>query len=960
MTKATITEQSAPSESMARTSPQRARPQAPTEVLLVALLVALGLALFVALLYFPLLFTNRVLASGDILLYFYPYRDYAAAALREGRIPLWNPYLFNGVPFLANPQAAVLYPLHWPLSWLPVTKQIYWSAALHSWLLGYGGYQLARRLALHPWAGAVVALVLAGSGFYGGLIGHINQMNGAAWLPWALLALTGIHTYRQLPGRSALVALLVALMVLAGHTQTAYINLFGIGLWIVWRAFMALPAWRANWATLRQLWQRLAPPLLAYGIGVALAVLIAAAQLLPTLELSELGLRSGGLSYGDVSSFSLRPTRLPWTLLPSYGLVELGTIFGVGYTEFVGYVGTLGLLLALLGLWRGTGPARGLGLFFAALGLFLALGRWNPVYYLLYQIVPGFDLFRVPARWMMLYTVGMALLAGTGLAWLGQMVRRRAFAVRLRLVSGLLPGLATLALVLLAIDLLWAAQALPHAHPTAPQAVYGTRTAPAHLLTDPVRSALDPAAMGRFLGMSTITYDPGDMADWQRVLRTGEQPQLSAAAFNEFIIGLKIQELLVPNLPLLWRVPAVDGFDGGVLPLQRYNKLLTLLVPPDELVPDGRLREQIDVVPDTDLLGLLNVQYLITDKVRDRWFEDLFYDRQVGARLTAAAPQTTMRGSNTFAATHVDLIGYVDAPLATDANNRPVATVRVTGSDGQSEAITVTAGSQPGAHLADGALDSPAASQAAIPVALRDVDAGRQEYRVRLPLAQPTIPVTITVALMPAAPPIVVQAVTLYDADTRMFTPLLPSDRGEYRLVHSGDVKIYENLAVRPRAYFVEQVIPVADSDMALAELRENPAIRQGRAAVAEGLDTPPFAPRTSGQPPTTASATIVAYAPESITIQSQNERDAFLVLSDSYFPGWRATINGTPTPIHATNVFGRGIVVPAGKQTIVFSYWPASWQRGLWLSALGLLLWLLLLGGQWRIQQVHSPLHNH
>lgn len=93
------------------------------------------LALFVSLLYYPLLFTNRVLASGDILLYFYPYRDYAATALRSGAIPLWNPYIFMGVPFLANPQAAVLYPLHWPLLWLPVTQQIYWSAALHTWLL---------------------------------------------------------------------------------------------------------------------------------------------------------------------------------------------------------------------------------------------------------------------------------------------------------------------------------------------------------------------------------------------------------------------------------------------------------------------------------------------------------------------------------------------------------------------------------------------------------------------------------------------------------------------------------------------------------------------------------------------------------------------------------------------------------------------------------------------------------
>ncbi|MCB0071270.1 MAG: hypothetical protein KDE20_07425, partial [Caldilineaceae bacterium] len=75
---------------------------------IVHLAAAALLLLFVLALYGRLLFTNRVLASGDILHYFYPYRDFAAAALRDGRVPLWNPFIFNGAPFLANPQAAVL------------------------------------------------------------------------------------------------------------------------------------------------------------------------------------------------------------------------------------------------------------------------------------------------------------------------------------------------------------------------------------------------------------------------------------------------------------------------------------------------------------------------------------------------------------------------------------------------------------------------------------------------------------------------------------------------------------------------------------------------------------------------------------------------------------------------------------------------------------------------------------
>ncbi|MCB9159086.1 MAG: hypothetical protein H6644_04390 [Caldilineaceae bacterium] len=205
----------------------------------------------------------------------------------------------------------------------------------------------------------------------------------------------------------------------------------------------------------------------------------------------------------------------------------------------------------------------------------------------------------------------------------------------------------------------------PHTHPTAPQAVYDLRSAPAHLATDPVRRAVAPGASGRFLSMSTITFDPGDMADYRRILLESTPPQLDQAAFDQLIIALKSQEILAPNLPLLWRIPAVDGFDGGVLPLQRYIRLLPLFVAGQEPVPDGRLREQVTSIPPAPLLDLVSAQYVITDKVRDLWFDDVYYDRQIGARLDAStSPTLTVDVPLPFEATHIDLIGYVDGAPA--------------------------------------------------------------------------------------------------------------------------------------------------------------------------------------------------------------------------------------------------------------------------------------------------------
>ncbi len=306
------------------------------------------------------------------------------------------------------------------------------------------------------------------------------------------------------------------------------------------------------------------------------------------------------------------------------------------------------------------------GLFFTGLGLFLALGRWNPFSLLFYYLAPGFDLFRTPARWMMLYTLGMAVLAGSGTEWLWDRLKApnggRSVAQRLSCAGG-----AAL-LAILALDLLLAARALPHTQPTAPQAVYDVRTASAHLLTEPLR-ALHPAAAGRLLSISEITFDPGDMPDWRRILRGGARPQLSEAAFEEFIIALKSQEILAPNLSLLWRIPTVDGFDGGVLPLLRYNAFLSLLIPPEELVPDGRVREQLRTVPPTDALELMDVRFVITDKVRDVWHDDVYYDRQIGATLAAngtgdsagVGARLTIDAPHSFEATAVDVVGFVTA-----------------------------------------------------------------------------------------------------------------------------------------------------------------------------------------------------------------------------------------------------------------------------------------------------------
>jgi len=106
-------------------------------VALLALAMAVALLALAAIFFWKIALTNLILAGVDVFTYFTPFKAYAAEVLRAGRLPLWNPYLFMGVPFLANIQTAVLYPLNLPLIWLSPPQMVAYSIVLHSSWAGF-------------------------------------------------------------------------------------------------------------------------------------------------------------------------------------------------------------------------------------------------------------------------------------------------------------------------------------------------------------------------------------------------------------------------------------------------------------------------------------------------------------------------------------------------------------------------------------------------------------------------------------------------------------------------------------------------------------------------------------------------------------------------------------------------------------------------------------------------------
>lgn len=170
----------------------------------------------------------------------------------------------------------------------------------------------------------------------------------------------------------------------------------------------------------------------------------------------------------------------------------------------------------------------------------------------------------------------------------------------------------------------------------------------------------------------------------------------------------------------------------------------------------------------------------------------------------------------------------------------------------------------------------------------------------------------------------------------------------QYLMVYNKEVRIFENQAASPRAFLVPAVTPIADADAALALMRRG-AIDPLRHAVVEGNPPGPFSfPGSKG-----ATATITAYNAQQVRIEVNAADPSFLVLTDAFYPGWNATVDGRPVPVYPTDLAFRGVAIPAGHHHVEIYYQPASFRYGLVFAGLAAILLVVVAIGmtpwQWR-----------
>lgn len=901
----------------------------------IRLFTALILLFLPLVFFYKLVFTGMILARGDVYAYFYPYWQVRNAALSSGALPLWSPELFMGVPLLANSQVGTFYPPNWPLVPFDPPTGVAISLLAHiTWALA-GAYILARRTVRLEHVPALLAAAIFGLGGYmGAKVENINQLQALAWMPWLFALLDAAIGQGAARRWVLLLAVGLALQTLAGHPQTVFITV--VGLAVYGAATWFTPARRASWRA------RLRPLLILAAAGGG-ALLLASPQLLPMLELMGGSNRSGGLNPQQAMAFSLNPFVIGRGLLPSYD----GLLFG----EYVAYTGVIGLGLAILGIFNRIPTDRPETIYrlpwivLAVVGFGLALGLYNPLYWTLANL-PGFSFFRVPARWLALFALAAAMLAGIGLQTLAAAPPRRRFMVLIVLiVAGLgaasrlteqmavdvigpaLPTektvigwVAALAVLLAALtvrraslriaflgaaallELFLASRVLAYNEVVPPDTFHAQRFTISQLRA----YADEQTPPGRVLSISGLWFDPGDR---DNLIARYREAGMSDLAIRIALVDTKMRETLAANLPLVWGVPSVDGFDGGLLPTGWYTQFTSLMLPPGELrTIDGRLREILAqpecrgaCIPDARWLNLTHTRYLITDKVYDLWHEDVAYDTQFEIALQPGET-TAIRAVPDFEADALDVL-YT----CPDADCRAPAAIF---------------------YDAKGEMEILAAAGEPVEVG------GFWLARLTLP-PDDTARTPIRITLRAHETPVTVTAATLVDTRTGAFTSLT---LGPWRRVLSSDVKLYENLDVLPRAFVVQRALFVPDtwagSEDALNLMRD-PAFRPEQTVIISGGDSaaPAEAPEALA-----ADVTIEAYTPERIEISARTDAGGWLVLTDAYFPGWQAEINGQAAPVYRADVMFRTVRLPAGESRVVFTFTPTGWP---WIFLPGAAAWL-------------------
>ena len=783
------------------------------------------LALLPFALFAPITLVRRVFWAHDVQGYFFPYHVLPARMLAAGHLPLWNPYVFSGMPLLGDGQTAMFYPPNWLFFVLPGAAALNYAVLLQFSIAGIGTYLFARSLGLWRLPAFMSGAAYMFCGFLTARVVHLSIMSGAALMPLIFFCMDRLLLVPVSPRRRrsvqarwlAATVLALACQVFAGHPQIPVYTGLALGLYSIIRGIEGVVGshtWRPF---------GLALALLA-GVS-ALAYALAAVQLLPWIEVARQSVRAAGADFAFVFGTSTSGAEWLLFLFPYLLGAHSDSLFAAGRMgieeavrawEHSSYVGILPLALAGAALWHvaeltgsvtlsGLPPTTEAGvlrrrwysivflLVMLVTGIVLAAGSHTPVSAVVHR-TPVLGSLRAVERGLVLSSFALTLLAGVGLQRIIERPQRRLWLLLPAVLIAVVPAF-----------FVW------EAHHTDGQRLFGMAAQDLHNLSIHNPNGYVPVL---------FALASGTLLAWWSFRSARRVTQMVALALVLADLGLYATTFN----------PTADSRDydyqpPAVLAMQRQ----------------GELFRKATVVVGTNELPVRTAQ----DSLALSW--GMVHGVEDVNGFNSLQPRR-----------YTD---YLFGPQEKDVSY--------------------------------GYLRNPAL--------FRSGNAILNSLNVRYVL----VPAAVRFDLGPHLRP----------------------------LYENANVRIYENTQAYPRAYFSESVRIDLDPRAVLQQVTAE-GFDGRREALVESTAAPSLQRTTSP-----ATCTTTRDSPNELRVATVTSESRFLVVSEVYFPGWRAYVDGTETTVYRTNYLFRGVVVPAGQHVVRFVYRPASVTAGVSVSSLAIII---------------------
>jgi len=855
--------------------------------------------------FYPVTLGQQIWYGSDILVAWIPFGTELAMALRAGRLPLWAPGMMNGFPLFAEGQVGALYPVNLVLyRLLPAYWAVSYQNLIHLIWAAWGMYVLIRGYGYGIASAILAGIIFSFNGFVISHLIHVPLITALSWLPWLVfLAMHFIRAHqvqKHWGGWFLALTFAIAMQMLAGFPQVTLLSAMTV---FVFALIDFQARGQKNWQDIA----RLGIPWL-FGTGIA------AVQLIPTLELAQYSERVNRLGNAFWSSYSL-----PLSMLE--GLFFPRGIPNHGNNELWNYVGVVPLVLAFIAPIIQRSRWTMFLVMFALVGILLAVGDVNPLFPLISRL-PIINYFRAPARYMLFFLISATLLSATTFQFLSQ----RLYVVQLSkkhfVLAGIFAvmdlgaihlaysqpwnfwleyrflwsGLWIMSFIVLGVG--WLRRFERHMFQII---IIGIVLFDLFCFTAFFRYFLNPLASPNY-----VLAEPRAVT----VLKTDE---LDRTFTDEFEVDIPrfpaIRNSLVPNIALIFRKPSANGYTP--LSYEGYSPYLFNLTPAK--------------------LNLLNARYVfvLLDPLPPNGLVAPRESVRLGLTKPVTFPPTMASG--------IELVSFTqdadDAPAG-----MPIATVILQTSDGERIEFPLRVGIETAdwdyeRKREQVAYDKPQVAHS-FPAFWRSFGRSFTGYAYA---ARFDFPKNLSVVgiQMPVSEPDVhlnLVAASLYDEQGQAISIARLAGKNDFvpRFL-SDTVAVWENLNYLPRAFIVHNAESFTNG-LEFYRIQE-PSFHPEHVVLLSGG---PALSDTSTLPAQDA-VEILDYQPESIRLTARTDRPGYLVLLDSWYPGWNAFVDGRAVPVYRGDFLFRAIPIEAGEHTVVFEFRPLSFWLGALISVLSL-----------------------